>query len=243
MPNQVVWRGGTCCSTRVLWPRRPGCDSAGIRWLGFTSAVDNAHRSDLSSEFARTRGRKARIESPKARSADGKAHASVTAAVILLHPISARSSTPKRLSAGDRVWHKQVGSWGFSQMRLGIFGGTFDPIHLGHLVLADQCRESCALERVWFVVAGEPPHKRGELTAVAHRLEMVRIAVAGHPSFAVSDIEANRPGPHYSVETLESVSRERPHDELFFLIGADSLNDLPGGASPVASPNWLRLSW
>jgi nicotinate-nucleotide adenylyltransferase len=117
-------------------------------------------------------------------------------------------------------------------MRLGIFGGTFDPIHLGHLVLADQCRESCSLERVWFVVAGEPPHKRRELTAVAHRLEMARIAVAGHPSFAVSDIEATRPGPHYSVETLESISRERPDDELFFLIGADSLNDLPGWREP-----------
>jgi nicotinate-nucleotide adenylyltransferase len=122
---------------------------------------------------------------------------------------------------------------GFSQMRLGIFGGTFDPIHLGHLVLADQCRESCALERVWFVVAGEPPHKRGELTAVAHRLEMARIAVAGHRSFAVSDIEATRPGPHYSVETLERISRERPDDEMFFLIGADSLSDLPGWREPA----------
>ena len=113
-------------------------------------------------------------------------------------------------------------------MRLGIFGGTFDPIHLGHLILAEQCRETCALERVWFMVAGEPPHKRGEPTAVAHRLEMARIAVAGHPSFAVSEIEAVRPGPHYSVETLEAVRRDRPDDDLFFLIGADSLNDLPG---------------
>ncbi len=101
-------------------------------------------------------------------------------------------------------------------MRLGIFGGTFDPIHLGHLILAEQCREACALERVWFMVAGEPPHKRGEPTAVAHRLEMARIAVAGHPSFAVSEIEAIRPGPHYSVETIEAVRRERPDDELFF---------------------------
>ena len=117
-------------------------------------------------------------------------------------------------------------------MRLGLFGGTFDPIHVGHLILADQCRESCGLDRVWFVVAGEPPHKRGDRTAVAHRLEMARIAAAGHPSFAVSEIEATRPGPHYSVETLESVRRERPDDELFFLIGADSLNDLPNWREP-----------
>jgi nicotinate-nucleotide adenylyltransferase len=117
-------------------------------------------------------------------------------------------------------------------MRLGLFGGTFDPIHLAHLILAEQCRESCRLDRVWFVVAGAPPHKPGDRTAVAHRLEMVRIAIAGHASFALSEIEASRPGPHYSVETLDSIRRERPDDELFFLIGADSLSDLPFWREP-----------
>jgi nicotinate-nucleotide adenylyltransferase len=121
---------------------------------------------------------------------------------------------------------------GFSLMRLGIFGGTFDPIHLGHLILAEHCRESCALDCVWFVVSGEPPHKRGDRTAVAHRLEMARIAIAGHAMFAVSEIEAKRPGPHYSVETLEALRRERPGDELLFLIGADTLNDLPNWREP-----------
>jgi nicotinate-nucleotide adenylyltransferase len=118
-------------------------------------------------------------------------------------------------------------------MRLGLFGGTFDPIHLGHLILAEQCREACGLDRVWFVVAGTPPHKSGERTPVAHRLEMARVAVAGHPAFEVSDIEAQRPGPHYSVETLAAVRRERPEDELFFLIGADSLVDLPNWRQPA----------
>jgi nicotinate-nucleotide adenylyltransferase len=117
-------------------------------------------------------------------------------------------------------------------MRLGLFGGTFDPIHVGHLIAAEQCREACRLERVWFVVAGAPPHKPGERTAVSHRLEMVRIAIAGHTSFVVSEIETSRPGPHYSVETLESVRRERPEDELFFVIGADSLADLPMWREP-----------
>jgi nicotinate-nucleotide adenylyltransferase len=117
-------------------------------------------------------------------------------------------------------------------MRLGLFGGTFDPIHLGHLILAEQCREACGLDRVWFVVAGSPPHKRSDRTSVAHRLEMVRIAIAGHPSFEVSDIEAKRPGPHYSVETIEAVGRERPGDDLFFLIGADSLADLSSWREP-----------
>ena len=99
-------------------------------------------------------------------------------------------------------------------MRLGLFGGTFDPIHLGHLVLAEQCREACGLDKVWFVVAGTPPHKQGERTPVAHRLEMARVAVAGHPAFEVSEIEASRPGPHYSVETLAAIQRERPGDDL-----------------------------
>jgi nicotinate-nucleotide adenylyltransferase len=117
-------------------------------------------------------------------------------------------------------------------MRLGLFGGTFDPIHLGHLILAEQCRESCGLDRVWFVVAGAPPHKPEGRTAVAHRLEMVRIAIAGHSAFVVSEIEASRPGPHYSVETLEAVRREQLDDDLFFLIGADSLQDLPAWREP-----------
>lgn len=116
---------------------------------------------------------------------------------------------------------------GAEAMRLGLFGGTFDPIHLGHLILAESCREACRLDRVLFVVAGAPPHKPGDRTAVADRLEMARIAVAGHPAFEVSDIEARRPGPHYSAETLEAVHAERPEDDLFFLIGADSLADLP----------------
>jgi nicotinate-nucleotide adenylyltransferase len=118
-------------------------------------------------------------------------------------------------------------------MRLGLYGGTFDPIHVGHLILAEQCREACRLEQVWFVVAGAPPHKQGERTPVAHRLEMVRIAIAGHQAFRVSDLETHRPGPHYSVETLQSVRIERPEDEIFFLIGADSLVDLPTWRSPA----------
>jgi nicotinate-nucleotide adenylyltransferase len=117
-------------------------------------------------------------------------------------------------------------------MRLGLYGGTFDPIHLGHLILAESCREAVALDRVWFVVAGAPPHKPGERTPVADRLEMVRIAVAGHPAFEVSELETKGPGPHYSFQTLEAIRRDRPEDELFFLIGADSLVDLPTWRRP-----------
>jgi nicotinate-nucleotide adenylyltransferase len=117
-------------------------------------------------------------------------------------------------------------------MRLGLFGGTFDPIHLGHLILAESCREALGLDRVWFVVAGAPPHKPGGPSPVADRLEMARIALAGHPAFEASEIEASGPGPHYSFATLERVRAERPEDELFFLIGGDSLADLPGWRRP-----------
>lgn len=117
-------------------------------------------------------------------------------------------------------------------MRLGLYGGTFDPIHLGHLILAEQCREACGLDRVWLIATGSPPHKPEGRTPIGHRLEMVRIAIAGHPAFVASDIEAKRPGPHYSVETLEAIRRDHPNDELFFLIGADSLADLPSWREP-----------
>src|SRR6266702_2843231 len=101
-------------------------------------------------------------------------------------------------------------------MRLGLFGGTFDPIHLGHLILAESCREAMKLDRVWFVVAGSPPHKPGGRTAVNDRVEMVRIATAGHPAFEVSEIEASSgTGPNYSYMTLEKIHGERPRDDLF----------------------------
>ena len=126
-------------------------------------------------------------------------------------------------------------------MRLGLFGGTFDPIHLGHLILAEACREAMELDRVWFIVAGAPPHKPGGPTPVNDRLEMARIATAGHPAFEVSEIEAGGPGPHYSFETLEAIHRDRPEDDLFFLIGEDSLVDLPHWRRPDRIAELARI--
>ena len=117
-------------------------------------------------------------------------------------------------------------------MRIGVYGGTFDPIHLGHLILAEACREACKLDQVWFIVAGAPPHKRGDRTDVKHRLEMVNLAIAGNPAFLVSERETDRPGPHYSVETLQAIHQDHPTDDLFFLIGGDSLIDLPQWREP-----------
>lgn len=117
-------------------------------------------------------------------------------------------------------------------MRLGLYGGSFDPIHLGHLILAETCREACQLDRVWFVVAGSPPHKTRRLAPAEHRLEMARLAVAGNPAFEVSDRDTKGEGPHYSYALLESIAAERPGDDIFFLIGADSLADLPNWRHP-----------
>src|SRR6185503_8889767 len=119
-------------------------------------------------------------------------------------------------------------------MRLGIFGGTFDPIHLAHLILAEQCREACRLDRVLFVPAGQPPHKSNrQITPGRVRLEMVELAIAGHSAFAASAIELNRAGPSYSAHTLADVANQHTGDDLFFLIGSDSLADLPMWYEPA----------
>jgi nicotinate-nucleotide adenylyltransferase len=96
------------------------------------------------------------------------------------------------------------------------------------LILAEHCREACRLDRVVFIPAGRPPHKaERQITAGRQRLEMVELAIAGHAAFAASGIELERSGPSYSVETLADLARQNAGAELFFLMGSDSLNDLP----------------
>jgi nicotinate-nucleotide adenylyltransferase len=118
-------------------------------------------------------------------------------------------------------------------MRLGLFGGTFDPIHYGHLILAEQCREQIRLDRVRFVPAGDPPHKRGRVrTPARQRAEMIEMAIAGHEPFELATLEIDRTGPSYTVDTLEQLGRDDPECELFFLIGSDSLADLSTWREP-----------
>jgi nicotinate-nucleotide adenylyltransferase len=118
-------------------------------------------------------------------------------------------------------------------MRLGLFGGTFDPVHYGHLLLAECCREQCRLDAVWFLPAAVPPHKRNRrLTPVAARVEMLELAIAGHPAFSVSRYEADRGGVNYTVDTLAHFHEQDPEGELFFLLGADMLYDLPSWREP-----------
>ncbi len=112
--------------------------------------------------------------------------------------------------------------------RIGLFGGTFDPPHLGHLVLAEWARVRLRLDRVVFVPAGTPPHKRGRrLTDAALRLAMTRLAVRGNPAFTVSDLEARRAGPSFTVDTLRHFHARQPGARFYLLMGADSLADFP----------------
>jgi nicotinate-nucleotide adenylyltransferase len=118
-------------------------------------------------------------------------------------------------------------------MRVGIFGGTFDPVHLGHLILAEQCREQVRLDQVWFVPTGKPPHKtQRQLTPFAQRAEMLALALAGNPAFRVEEIEKDRPGPSYTADTLEVLHGHHPEHEFFLLLGGDALRDLPGWHEP-----------
>lgn len=119
-------------------------------------------------------------------------------------------------------------------MRLGLFGGTFDPVHLGHLILAERCREECRLDQVWFIPAGAPPHKAtGSITPGERRAEMLEFAIAGHPQFSVNRMELSREGRSFTVDTLRQLHAEDAARDLFFLIGADSLADLPLWRDPA----------
>lgn len=113
-------------------------------------------------------------------------------------------------------------------MRLGLFGGSFDPVHLGHLVLAESCREQCQLDQVRFLPTGQAPHKQnGNVVSGKQRVEMLQLATAGHEAFTVDPLEVERGGTTYTFETLEYFRKTMPEAELFFLVGADMLNDLP----------------
>jgi nicotinate-nucleotide adenylyltransferase len=119
-------------------------------------------------------------------------------------------------------------------MKLGILGGTFDPAHIGHQVLAEQAREQLRLDRVLWVPAGDPWRKGSvAVTAGEHRLAMVRLAIAGNEAFEVITTELDRPGPTYTVDTLNELDGEYAAGELIFLLGLDALFDLPNWHRPA----------
>ena len=114
-------------------------------------------------------------------------------------------------------------------MRVGIFGGTFDPPHIGHLILAEEAWFQLKLDAVIIVPAGDPPHKRNRrLSAAASRVRMVKAAIVGNDHFVLSRVDVDRPGPHYTIDMVRLLRDSLPAgSELFFLMGSDSLRDLP----------------
>jgi nicotinate-nucleotide adenylyltransferase len=114
---------------------------------------------------------------------------------------------------------------------VGVMGGTFDPIHLGHLAVAEEAREVLGLERILFVPAGQPPHKAAsEVTSVEHRLAMAELAIADNPAFELSRIEIDRPGPSYTVDTVERLAESG--DRLTVILSAETFAELPTWHEP-----------
>jgi nicotinate-nucleotide adenylyltransferase len=127
--------------------------------------------------------------------------------------------------------------------RLGILGGTFDPLHHGHLVLAENSRVQLCLDRVLFVLAGRPPHKPNRpITPVDDRVAMVQAAIADNPAFLLSRVDLDRPGPQYTVDTLGLLQEEYPNADLFFLLGGDSLAEFPIWRDPAGIVRQARLA-
>jgi nicotinate-nucleotide adenylyltransferase len=124
--------------------------------------------------------------------------------------------------------------WAPNQVRrLGILGGTFDPVHLGHLILAEETRAALQLDRVVFMPAAEPWRKAGRLISpAAYRLAMVDLAVSGNPYFEVSPAEILRGGPTFTADTLDELHDAEPSADLWFILGSDALRDLPNWKDP-----------
>jgi nicotinate-nucleotide adenylyltransferase len=132
-----------------------------------------------------------------------------------------------------------------SRERIGLFGGTFDPPHIGHLILASEAQYQLELTRLLWTLTPEPPHKQDQpITPIEHRLAMVNLAIADNPSFELSRVELDRPGPHYTLDTIKLVAEENPNAEIVPVIGGDSLHDLPTWHHPqelLYAAHWIGV--
>lgn len=118
-------------------------------------------------------------------------------------------------------------------MKIGVLGGTFDPVHLGHLILASEASFQLQLNRVLWVLTPDPPHKSGRTgLSFTERRWLLELAIADNPMFTFSDVDLRRQPPYYAVDTMRLLRKEFPRDELFYLIGGDSLRDLAGWYQP-----------
>jgi nicotinate-nucleotide adenylyltransferase len=130
-------------------------------------------------------------------------------------------------------------------VNIGVLGGTFDPIHMGHLIIAEEVHSRLDLSQVLFVPAGQPWLKLDEdksISPAEHRVEMVRLAIADEPDFQLSTTEVERPGPSYTVDTMAELSRQiGDQDRLYFILGWDNLNQLPQWHQPERLVKLCRL--
>lgn len=128
-------------------------------------------------------------------------------------------------------------------LRLGLLGGTFDPPHLGHLVLGEVARDQLQLDQVLFLPAGQPPHKPGRpISPLAHRVAMTQLAIADNPDFTLDNSDADRPPPHYTYTLLPLLHQRYPTAQLWWLIGGDSLRDFPTWREPQEIISLCRLA-
>lgn len=118
-------------------------------------------------------------------------------------------------------------SLGGISLKIGILGGTFNPIHIGHLIISEHIRNNFPLDKVTFIPSGDPPHKdKSELVPASKRLKMTELAIQSNPYFDISDIEINRIGKSYTIDTVNVIKSKLPNDELYFIIGGDILDEL-----------------
>ena len=119
-------------------------------------------------------------------------------------------------------------------MRIGLFGGTFNPPHIGHLILASEALSQMELDSLYWVLTPDPPHKKGQvITDAGLRKEMVKAVIKDFQEFTFSEIEFKRPGPHFAVDTVREFKLSRPDAQIYYLLGGDSLNDLPAWHDPT----------
>ena len=132
-----------------------------------------------------------------------------------------------------------------ARQQIGLFGGTFDPPHLGHLILASEAQWQLGLDRLLWVITPDPPHKQDQvITPVEHRLAMVDLAIRDNPAFELSRVELDRPGPHYTLDTLEAISEQYPDADITPILGGDSLRELPTWHKPkelLYASHWVGV--
>ncbi|MFD0674083.1 nicotinate-nucleotide adenylyltransferase [Cohnella sp. GCM10027633] len=116
--------------------------------------------------------------------------------------------------------------------KIGLMGGTFDPVHIGHLLAAESAREAAKLDEVWFVPTSIPPHKPQPGTGTKARCDMLQAAITGNPAFRLETIELEREGASYTIDTVIALQARDPEAQLYWIIGSDMVNDLP---------NWRRI--